>query len=109
MIPIQSNQEQVTSYALLTAQYYAKLQTEIALSTTEAEYIALSQALRELIPMQSLLKEISEMTKFELGDTVAHCTIFEDNQGCVDLINSPKTNPRTQHISIKYHHFREHV
>jgi hypothetical protein len=79
------------------------------LSTTEAEYIALSQAMRELIPMQSLLKEISEMTKFIIGDTIAHCTVFEDNQGCVDLIHSPKVNPRTRHISIKYHHFREHV
>ena len=49
------------------------------------------------------------MTKFIIGDTIAHCTVFEDNQGCIDLIHSPKINPRTRHISIKYHHFREHV
>lgn len=36
----------------------SKLQTEIVLSMTEAEYIALSQALREVIPFMELLKEM---------------------------------------------------
>jgi hypothetical protein len=37
----------------------SKLQTKIALSTAEAEYIAISHALRETIPIQNLIKEIS--------------------------------------------------
>jgi hypothetical protein len=35
----------------------SKMQTEIALSTTEAEYIALSQAMREVLPIMWLMQE----------------------------------------------------
>ena len=44
----------------------SKLQTEIALSTAEAEYIALSQATREIIPLINLLKELNEELTFGL-------------------------------------------
>ena len=37
----------------------SRLQTEIALSTAEAEYIALSSSMREIIPLMSLLTEIN--------------------------------------------------
>jgi hypothetical protein len=87
----------------------SKLQTEIALSTTEAEYIALSQATRDLIPMQSLLHELSTATRLIVGSTTAHSTIFEDNKGCVELANAPRMRPRMRHIALKYHHFRSHV
>lgn len=36
-------------------------------------------------------------------------TVFEDNNGCLALATAPKINPRTKHIAVKYHHFREHV
>ena len=42
-------------YAGCPLTWSSKIQTEIALSTTEAEYIALSQSLREVIPMMNLL------------------------------------------------------
>ena len=38
-------------YAVCPIHFVSKLQTDIALSTAEAEYIALSQALREVIPL----------------------------------------------------------
>jgi hypothetical protein len=38
-----------------------------------------------------------------------HCTIFEDNMGAETLAKAPKMNPRTKHIAIKYHFFREAV
>ena len=41
--------------------WVSKLQTEIALSTTEAEYVALSQSMRDLLPMKSLLSELIKM------------------------------------------------
>jgi hypothetical protein len=52
--------------------------------------------------MQSILKEISELTKLKIGEMVAHDTIFDDNKGCVELLKFPKTNPRTRYISIKW-------
>ena len=87
----------------------SKLQTEIALSKTEAEYIALSQALRDVIPMRTLLTELANVTGLKIGAATVHSTIFEDNKGCVELANTPKMRPRTRHIAIEYHHFREHV
>ena len=37
------------------------------------------------------------------------CTLFEDNQGAVTLANVPKMTPRSKHIAIPYHFFREHA
>ena len=51
----------VLTYAGCPLTWCSKLQSEIALSTTEAEYIALSQALREVIPLITLLNEINEI------------------------------------------------
>ena len=48
----------VIMYAGCPIGWCSKLQTEIALSTDEAEYIALSQALREVIPLMTLLEEL---------------------------------------------------
>jgi histone deacetylase 1/2 len=88
----------------------SKLQTEVSLSTTEAEYIALSQAMRELIPMRSFLLEIGKRVKLEFAQgTMLHSTVFEDNNGALSLATAPKITPRTKHIAVKYHHFRESV
>ena len=37
------------------------------------------------------------------------CAVFEDNNGALEMANTPKMRPRTNHIAIKYHHFRTHV
>jgi hypothetical protein len=49
----------VIQYTSCPKFWQSKLQTEIALSTADAEFIALSQALRETIPMMNLIKEIN--------------------------------------------------
>lgn len=38
-----------------------------------------------------------------------HCTVWDDNQSCISKATSHKFTPRTQHIALKYHHFREWV
>jgi hypothetical protein len=88
----------------------SKLQTEIALSTTEAEYIALSTAMREILPMLTMAKEASKrglITK--ISTPFIHCKLFEDNQGAVEMAKVPKMHPRTKHLNIKYHFFRQFV
>ena len=87
----------------------SKMQTEIALSTTEAEYIALSQSMRDLIPLRSILMDLSKIMHVNPELPVTHSTVFEDNNGALELAQAPKYRPRTKHIAIKYHHFREHV
>ena len=90
--------------------WVSKLQTEIALSTTEAEYIALSQAMQDLIPMRRLLQEVGNVLKLPFSKpAILHSTMFEDNNGALTIATSPKISPRTKHIAIKYHHFKTSV
>ena len=99
----------VLTYAGCPLTWCSKLQSEIALSTTEAEYIALSQALREVIPLITLLEEIKEVFPIHTPTPEIHCKVWEDNNGALSLAQNQKFSPRTKHISIKYHHFRDHV
>lgn len=106
-----------TGYVILYAScpviWASKLQSEIALSTTESEYLAISTATREVLPLMEL---IQEMQNHGCGLTATtpqlHCRVFEDNTGAVELASSvknPKMRPRTRHINTKYHHFRNKV
>ena len=100
----------ITFYAGCPLIWNSKLQTQVALSTTEAEYISLSQSLRDVIPIMDLLKEM-KARGFEVICTNPHvfCKTFEDNSGALELARLPKIRPRTKHINVCYHHFREHV
>ncbi len=99
----------VIMYAGCPLTWCSKLQTEIALSTTESEYIALSQAMREVIPFMNLMMEVGDIFTLHNPKPVFHCKVFEDNNSCIRVAESPKFTPRTKHIAIKYHHFRSYV
>ena len=82
----------------------SKLQTEVALSTTEAEYIALAQALHEFIPMCHAFEDL--LHAFNLTEeypVTVKSTIFEDNNGAISTAKTPKMSPHTKHIAVKYH------
>ena len=84
------------------------IQSQVALSTTEAEYISLSMSLRDVIPIMMLLEEMKKKG-FKVICTNPHvyCKVFEDNSGALELARLPKLRPRTKHINCCYHHFRE--
>ena len=42
-------------------------------------------------------------------DPVFRCTLWEDNESCINVSKSPKFTPRENHIAIKYHQFRYFV
>ena len=97
----------VICYANCLILWCSKLQTEIALSTAEAEYITLSHALSKAIPIQSLTKEISCVFPLHIPTTNFCLTVHEDAR--IAMAESIKFTPRTKHIAIKYHHFRSRV
>ncbi len=100
----------VITYAQCPIVWGSKLQTEITLSTTEAEYIALSTSAREIIPLLSLAQEAATFGVINKVETpIIRCKIFEDNEGAVEMANVPKMRPRTKHLNIKYHFFRQFV
>ena len=87
----------------------SKLQTETALSTTEAEYIALAQAFRELIPMRRMFEEVLKALSLEQTCPVTvKSKIFEDNNGAISTATTPKMTPRTKHIAVKYHFVKDY-
>ena len=86
--------------------WFSKLQTEISLITAEAEYIALSPALRTFIPFMTLVEELSYIFPLYINKPYFHCKLFEDNQSCISMTEYSNFSSRTKHISLKYHHFK---
>jgi hypothetical protein len=80
----------------------SRKQSSVALSTTEAEYIALSVAVREAVWLHKLLTDLFD---HEMDPTIIHC----DNQSCVKLSENPVFHDRSKHIEIKYHYIRDMV
>ena len=88
----------------------SKLQTDITLSSTAAEYVAFSMAMRELIPMRALLQEYAtKLGLTHLSTSLVRSTVFEDNQGCLSIVNVPKMSPRNKYLALKYHFFRSSI
>eukprot|EP00873_Tetraselmis_striata_P018760 jgi/Tetstr1/439024/TSEL_027516.t1 len=80
----------------------SKQQETTALSTTEAEYVALSRAAQNTVHFRQLLQDIHQQQQ---GPTI----VYEDNQGAVKLANNPMASHRTKHIDIKHHYTRDLV
>ena len=77
----------------------ARKQSLIALSTAEAEYIALTAVAREMLYLQAFLEEI-------YGPVPSPIPIYCDNQGAITLASNNKFHARTKHIDIRYHFIR---
>jgi hypothetical protein len=80
----------------------SKRQATIALSSTEAEYMAATQAAKEAVWLRRLLGELGENPS---GPT----TVYEDNQGAIAIAQNPVFHQCTKHIDIQYHFVRERV
>ena len=70
----------------------------IALSSTEAEYMALSNCSRQTVWIQNVLTE--------LGLKEQTTTICADNAGGIFIANNPVQERRTEHIAVRYHYLR---
>lgn len=69
------------------------------MSTTESEYIAASDAVKELVWLNRLTMELGEednQPKFNM-----------DNQAAIRLVKNPEFHKRTKHIDVRYHFIRE--
>ena len=82
--------------------WLSQKQSTVALSTAEAEYIALSSAAREAVWLKQLLKDLQE-------DGEQAITVMEDNQGAIAMTKNPMAHRRPKHIDIRYHFVREEL
>jgi hypothetical protein len=109
----------IITYCGCPIHWASKLQTEIALSTTESEYIALSLATRELLPIRRLLEELHNhsLVKTPLSShynttktsTLETTRIYENNESCIVVATTESTKLRTKHIALKWHHFKDQI
>ena len=100
----------VIMYAGCPIVWKSSMQSLIALSTTEAEYIALSSALREVIAIKHLMEELRDNGfNLHLPTPTIKCRTFEDNKSCIEIATNHKSRPRTKHLSVRLHHFRSHI
>lgn len=84
----------------------SQLQTHLSQSTLEAEYCALSDSLKVLLPLQRLLKEIlNALGENESKQTVINATVFEDNQSAYYLATNQRVTNRTRYLLSRWHWF----
>jgi hypothetical protein len=81
--------------------YASKKQRVVALSTTEAEYLALGTAAQELLWIRQILHFFNHKQ--------SGIIIYEDNEGAIKLANSNASNLRTKHIDVKHHFVKGHL
>jgi hypothetical protein len=78
--------------------WISQIQKIVALSTTEAEYIAVTEASKEMIWLQGLLEEMG----FKQEKNVLH----SDSQSAIHLAKNSAFHSRTKHIGLRYHFVR---
>ena len=94
-----------TGYAIFLADgivsWLSRRQRKITLSSTEAEYVGMTEAAKQLHWIRNLFSEI--------GFSVPVFTLLCDNQGAIFLASNPAQEGRTKHIEIPEHYIRECV
>ena len=88
----------------------SQLISEICMSTTHAEYVGLTNAMRTLIPIRGLIVD----TLKQMDVTLHHrpemiCEVFEDNQSAYLLATKQQLSVRTKYFCVKYHFFWQYV
>jgi hypothetical protein len=101
----------VIVFAGVPVMWQSKLQTETALSTMEAEIIALAACMRELIPIMDMVQSLAVAVGIPAGDVNMKVSVHEDNSGALVLAETlpPQFTPRSKYYATKTIWFREEI
>ena len=91
----------VFKYGDCSISWNSSKQKTVALSSTEAEYVALTNAIKEGVWLKQLLTELDKKPDI--------MTVFCDNKSTICLSNNPEFHSRTKHIDIRFHYVRETI
>jgi len=86
----------------------SKLQKTLALSTMEAEYMALCEASKEAVWLNKLVQSVASQG-LRTAISCGPINIKVDNSGCIDFSKKPVEHKHTKHIKIRYHFLREPI
>ena len=81
--------------------WHSRMQEVTASGTSEAEYVALSEVVREVL----FLSQVQEF--MEPSMRVGAVNVFEDNEGAIKLATNKHARRRTKHIDVKHHLVRD--
>jgi hypothetical protein len=79
------------------------LQKTVAQSSTEGEYLAMGQTVREALWIQELMQSLRLLGANE------PVIVFSDSKGALDLSKTTKHHDRTKHINVRHHFLRQHI
>nr|KYP56164.1 Retrovirus-related Pol polyprotein from transposon TNT 1-94 [Cajanus cajan] len=79
--------------------WQSRLQRCVALSTTEAEFISITEACKELLWLKKFLQE--------LGFVQEKYPLFVDSQSAIHLGKNPTFHSRPKHIDVRYYWIRD--
>jgi hypothetical protein len=98
-------------FAGVPVMWQSKLQTETALSTMDAEIIALAACMRELIPIIDIVQSLADAVGRQTGVVNMKVSVHEDNSGALVLAETlpPQFTPRSKYYAIKTIWFREEI
>ena len=85
----------------------SQLQKSVALSSCEAEYIALKEALKEIIYLNQMFIYLNQSLK--LGYNLITPKVLVDNTSAIKLAENPEFHKRSKHIEIIYHFARQAI
>ena len=92
--------------------WISKLFEDISMSTMEVEYSTLAMAMKSVLPLRRVIKQLS----IDIGLVSENLTTFktrvhEDNNGCLTLskLEPGRMTLRSKHYAVKYHWFRSHL
>ena len=103
-----------TGYILMFANcplmWVSKLQTKVSVGTMMVEYVALSSAMRDMLPLKRLVQSVAEVVTGDKNVQVTcHSDVFEDNNGALTVATCPRITPQSKFFAVKLHFFKEHV
>jgi hypothetical protein len=78
----------------------SKKQSSVALSTVEAEYVAVGQCCAQLLWMRQTL--------LDFGYNLSKVPLLCDNESVIRMADNPVEHSRTKHIDIRHHFLRDH-
>ena len=80
----------------------SQTQPVVALSTAEAEHVAISEASKEALHLRKILAEFKQTSE-------KPAVLFEDNSAAAIWTKNETDHQKSRHIDVRYHHIRDHI